>query len=145
MKKVFSKFFKSSAYVTALVLAAMLWAESAAAQDNVAANLMSSAQAETELAAEINVQYNAVSQWTPGTPQYNYALTHLLYYRVILFKILEGTPVPEAVTSGLHIFDGNLQGSGPKSADKLDELGNITLTQSDVQNLYNDAVGLLTL
>jgi len=107
-------------------------------------NWMQADQAATELLTEINKQHNIVTQSTPGTPQHTDALTHLYYYRVIHFKITEGSTVPEAVVSGLHIFDGNISG-GPKSAVSIDELAGISLTKTEVNNIYNDAVGLLTL
>jgi hypothetical protein len=109
-------------------------------------NWMSPAQAETELTGKINDLYDDVSQGVPGTPVYNDALTHFLYYRVILFKIQEGSSVPDAVDNGLDFFNGNLAGGGNfKAAPPAQELGNITLTKGDLQNLRNDAVDLLTL
>jgi hypothetical protein len=108
-------------------------------------NWMQTGQAEAELVIEINKQYNIMAQSTPGTPQHTHALTHFYYYRAIHFKISDGSSVPEAVVSSLHIFDGNIAGNGPKSAVPLDELGNITLTKAEVDNIYNDAVALLTL
>lgn len=120
----------------------LLTAKSVGAQS---LNWMQPDQAELVLVNQIGVQYGILEQSTPGTPQHKDALTHFLYYRVVHSKIMDGSSVPNAVADGLRIFDGNLSSTGPKTVEPLDELGNIALTKTEIDDLYNDGVDLLTL
>lgn len=105
-------------------------------------NWMGVDQAKQTLVTTATSLYNDLATMQPGTPAHNNKLAHAMYYRMIHRKLGEGTYVGIATKEALEIFSGkNDQGSLGTSLD----LSGVSVDASLKQQLYNDAVDLLTL
>lgn len=104
-------------------------------------NWIEADQAQLELVAKVTSLYNEIALLTPGTPGHNNKLAHALYYRMIHRKIGEGVYVGIATKDALDIFSGT-SGAGTL-ANSLD-LSGVSVDTALKQELYNDAVDLLT-
>ncbi len=108
----------------------MLTAGKASAQTY---NWMQPAQAVPVLLTEAENQKVVVNANTPGTPAYENAMVHVLFYHGIINEIDGGNGVGGAVQAA---FDKLTTGSSVYS---------VSLSKSAKQALFNDAVGKLTL
>jgi hypothetical protein len=104
-------------------------------------NWIEADQAQLELVAKVTSLYNEIALLTPGTPGHNNKLAHALYYRMIHRKIGDGVYVGIATKDALEIFSGT--NGGGTLATTLD-LSGVSVDNALKQELYNDAVDLLT-
>ena len=104
-------------------------------------NWMESDQAQLSLVTTVNGLYTDLAGLQPGTPGHNNKLAHAVYYRMIHRKIGEGMFVGQATKDALEIFNGtNGKGTIGSSLD----LSGVSVDAALKQQLYNDALGLLT-
>jgi hypothetical protein len=104
-------------------------------------NWVQSDQAQLSLITTVNGLYNDLATLTPGTPAHNNKLAHAVYYRVINRKIGEGMFVGLAAKDALEIFNGK---DGVGAIGSQLDLSGISVDAGLKQQLYNDAVSLLT-
>lgn len=104
-------------------------------------NWMTSDQAQLELVAKVTTLYTDLAGLQPGTPGHNNKLAHAFYYRMIHRKIGEGVFVGIAAKDALDIFSGT--NGGGTLASQLD-LSGVSVDAALKQELYNDAIDLLT-
>ena len=105
-------------------------------------NWMGVDQAQQTLVATATTLYNELNTMQPGTQAHNNKLAHAMYYRLIHRKLGEGTYVGIATKEALELFSGkNDQGSLGTSID----VSGVAVDASLKQQLYNDAIDLLTL
>lgn len=99
MKKSFSKFRKSFAFVAALMLTAMLWSESASAQDALAESLMPPVDAISTLNAEIAVMDQQLQGTTNEPLEYKRK-----FYNGIVISLEQNNPVLDAINESYSMF-----------------------------------------
>ena len=94
-------------------------------------NWVTPAQALQKLDTEIQYQKGVIVANTPGTPIYENALVHAIFYSNIVTEINDGLPVGPAVDSALEkVANGTTAFAAP-------------IGKTGRQALYNDAAGLL--
>ena len=138
MKKMFlQQGFRSFLPMFFLLAGMLAFANRAEAQSVAGAthNWLTPQQAIDNLTSAVNVLLPYLD--SPGTPGYESAYNHMIYYKAVVGELQTGASIPSALE---YMLVGIAVGpTGLKAIE-----GAVTLTKAQRQQLYNDAVALVS-
>lgn len=140
MKGTYAKQIRRSLFAACLVFVAFLFStsrvEAQASDSDLSLDWLTESEALSELESEVGAYLTYQGGYAQGSPQWNDAQAHIVYYKRIMVEIEGGIQVPHAVVIAL----GPLGGSPTSPADNDAP----PLNPGEVTALRQDATDLLT-